>query len=568
MKASQQWQVVDLACQAYGLVGVSLYETLGPNTTEFITNHCPVPIIFASSNHLVDILKIAPRCPSLRAVVSMDRLSSGERDVLSQWSTSLGILLLDMADLEEWGLEPGNYVAPGPLEGERELDCNRIATISYTSGTTGNPKGVILTNWNMTSATLSQSLGGVEFFTKPGWRFMSYLPLSHIYERFLQILVIAGAGTICFSCGDTTKLLEDAQVFKPHFFPGVPRVWNRVHAAIQTQMDTPGLKGALLRQAVAAKRANWREHGQVTHRVYDALVFSKVRALLGGQVRYMSSGSAPLSGAVHELLKLCFSCDVVQGYGLTETVGTCSKGIAWDVGATGTCGHLTNCNEVMLADVAEMGYTHKDSPNPRGEVCIRGDNIFIGYLHDPENTSKALDKDGWFHTGDIGEFDSAGRLKIIDRVKNVVKLSQGEYVALEKLEGIYALNPLFAALIVHADSLRSSLVAIAVLDPALASKLVFDVLGEKIAPEDTEALDKAVQNEKIRDKIVAGFAQVAKKNKLNGFEHIRGVFPTVLPFADDLMTPTQKVKRNVAAKFFEKEIEEIYNKTEGKISKL
>lgn len=110
----------------------------------------------------------------------MDRLSSGERDVLSQWSTSLGILLLDMADLEEWGLEPGNYLAPGPLEGERELDSNRIATISYTSGTTGNPKGVILTNWNMTSATLSQSLGGVEFFTKPGWRFMSYLPLSHM----------------------------------------------------------------------------------------------------------------------------------------------------------------------------------------------------------------------------------------------------------------------------------------------------------------------------------------------------------------------------------------------------
>lgn len=322
-------------------------------------------------------------------------------------------------------------------------------------------------------------------------------------------------GIICLTTGDTTKLLEDAQLFKPHMFPGVPRVWNRVHSAIKMQMSAPGLKGALLRRAIATKLANHRATGTVTHRVYDALVFRKLRALVGGEVLYMSSGAAPLSAPVHELLRICFCCDVVQGYGLTETVGTCSKGIGEDSTHMGTTGMIQPCNEVRLEDVAEMGYTHKDSPSPRGEICIRGTNIFKGYLHDPENTNKAL-VDGWFHTGDIGEIDAQGRLKIIDRVKNVVKLSQGEYVALEKVEGVYALNPLYATLLVHADSLRSSLVAVAVLDPILASKIVSDVLGKNIPPTDEAALEDAVKDPKVIQKMLAGFAQVSKKNKLNG----------------------------------------------------
>lgn len=493
----------------------------------------------------------------------MDTLAPAERDVLTQWAGSLGILLLDQVEMEQWGVQPGNFITPGPPKGEEQLDIDRIVTISYTSGTTGNPKGVILTNWNMTSATVSNSLGVSPFFEKEGWKFFSYLPLSHVYERFLQVLVIYGNGIICLTTGNTLQLLEDAQIFKPNFFPGVPRVWNRINAAVMIQMKEPGLKGALLRKAVQTKLANFRATGAITHRLYDTLVFRKLRALTGGEVVYMSSGAAPLSASVHEMLKICFSCDVIQGYGLTETVGTATKGIPEDPNAIGTTGQIQPCNEIKLVDVAEMGYTHKDSPNPRGEVCIRGTNIFKGYLHDPENTAKTIDPDGWMHTGDIGEIDAAGRLKIVDRVKNVVKLSQGEYVALEKVEGVYALNPIYATLVVHGDSLRSSLVAIAVLEPALASKLVSDVLGEKIDPTDVDALDRAVKDKKVRAKLVEGFARVAKQNKLNGFEFIKGVFPTVQPFPEHLLTPTQKVKRNVAAKHFGAEIDALYDEIEG-----
>lgn len=140
---------------------------------------------------------------------------------------------------------------------------------------------------------------------------------------------------------------------------------------------------------------------------------------------FLSSGSAPLAGDVHQMIKVAFATDAIQGFGMTETVGTCSKGIAWDVDAVGTCGPLQPCNEAVLMDVPEMGYTSNDKPNPRGELCLRGENITPGYLHDPVNTAKTIDSEGWMHTGDVAEFDSAGRLKIIDRIKNVVKLSQG-----------------------------------------------------------------------------------------------------------------------------------------------
>lgn len=566
-KNREEWQMVDFACHAYGLVGVSLYETLGPDVAKYITNHCPLPIVFSSSNHLAELLKIAPECPSLRVVVSMDPLSKSETRILGSWAESIGVELLSMAEFEQWGQSEGIKCEPGPVRGiagEEELDQKRVLTISYTSGTTGDPKGVVLTNENMTTATISNTLGTSDKLkADDGFVIMGYLPLAHIFERFMELIAVYGGGTVGYSTGDPLRLLEDAQIIKPHIMPGVPRVWNRINAAVKTQIAAGGLKGALLQRAVDAKLHYWRENGQVTHAVYDALVFKKIRNLLGGRLQYITSGAAPLSGEVHEMLKICFSNDAIQGFGMTETVGTCTKAIPWDVGAVGTCGQIQPCNDVRLMDVPDMGYTSKDSPNPRGELCLRGSNIFLGYLHDPVNTKKTIDEDGWMHTGDIAEIDPCGRLKIVDRIKNVVKLSQGEYVALEKLEGMYALNPLFASLLVHGDSTRSSLVAVAVLDPERAAGLVSKILGKNYSAGDVDALEEAVQDKKVRGSVLKGLGKVAGQHKLNGFERIKGVHLTLKPFSDDILTPTLKVKRAQAAKKYKSEIDSTYAEAEA-----
>ncbi|WWC60634.1 uncharacterized protein I303_103208 [Kwoniella dejecticola CBS 10117] len=567
-KNREEWQVVDFACQAYGLVGVSLYETLGPDVAQYITNHCPLPIIFASTNHLPSLLKIAPHCPSLKVIVSMDPLPYAERKLLTEWAASLNIELLVMDELEKYGATDGIYLEPGPVKGvagDLDLDRERVVTVSYTSGTTGDPKGVVLTNKNITYAIRSNILGTNEDLQGGDeWRYISYLPLSHIFERYLQLVAVYGDGTIAFTSGDVTKLLEDAQIIQPKFMAGVPRVWNRIHAAIQTQIDAGGLKGALLRRAVDAKLANWRETGSVTHPLWDALVFRKIKALLGGQLVYICSGAAPLTSNVHEMLKICFGCEVIQGYGLTESVGTCTKGIGRDTRAVGTIGFIQTCNDMKFVDQAEMGYTSNDKPNPRGEICLKGHNITPGYLHNPKATADSIDKDGWFHTGDIGEITPQGLVKIIDRVKNVVKLSQGEYVALEKLESLYALDPLFASLLVHGDSTRSSLVALAVLDPIQTASFCSSALGKHLKPEDIRAMEEVVSDRKVRKLILKRLAKIAKQNKLNGFEMIKGVHLTLQPFPDQVMTPTLKIKRNVAAKTFSKEIEDAYNEAEEK----
>ncbi|WVR05579.1 hypothetical protein IAU60_002598 [Kwoniella sp. DSM 27419] len=562
----EEWMVVDLACQAYGLVGVSLYETLGPDVAQFITNHCPLSIIFAASNHLASLFKMASQCPTLKVVVSMDPLSQPEKSLLSQWAATLGLELFTMEEFEKWGQQEGIRCEPGPVKGgagEIEIDRERVITISYTSGTTGDPKGVVLTNKNMTYAIRSNVMGSVdEISNGDEWKYISYLPLSHIYERFLEVLVIYGDGTIAFTTGDPTRLLEDAQLIQPKFMAGVPRVYNRINAAVKTQMEAGGLKGALLKKAVDTKLANWRATGAVTHTIYDALVFKKIRNLLGGQLVYICSGAAPLTAEVHEMLKICFGCEVIQGFGMTETVGTCTKGIGRDIGAVGTVGYIQACNTMKLVDVAEMGYTGKDQPNPRGEICLKGLNISPGYLHNEKATAETIDQDGWLHTGDIAEIDSAGRVKIVDRVKNVVKLSQGEYVALEKLESLYALDPLFASLLVHGDSTRSHLVAIAVLDPIQAASLIQNTLGKVVKPEDIKALEDLAQDKRVRKAVLKKMRKASKDHRLNGFETIKGIHLTLAPFADEVVTPTFKLKRQKAAKYYAKEIEAAYAESE------
>jgi len=213
------------------------------------------------------------------------------------------------------------------------------------------------------------------------------------------------------------------------------------------------------------------------------------------------------------------------------------------------------CSEIKLVDVPEMEYTSKDKPYPRGEICIRGHSVFKEYYKNPEKTAETIDKDGWLHTGDIGMWDDQSRIRIIDRLKNIFKLAQGEYIAPEKIEGVYQKHELVAQAYVHGDSLQSTVIAVIV--PSEPDLKKFAAEHEELASLSFEDLCKNVTVKKHVLKEITAFG---KKNDLKGFENVKNVYLESKEFTieNDFLTPTFKLKRDIAKKHYSKEINEMY----------
>ncbi|KAG9032336.1 hypothetical protein FRB95_001589 [Tulasnella sp. JGI-2019a] len=546
-----EWQIVDLACAAYNKVSVALYDTLGPQAVEYVINHSEISLVFCSSNHVTDLIKTSENCPSLKIIVSFDPIDQATMSSLKESASQQGLEIMVMSQIEADGRK--NPVKP------IKAILDQLAAVSYTSGTTSNPKGVMLTHKNLVSGTRSH-LHGLTVLPQ-NFILISYLPLAHIYGRFLELLTLALGGCIGYFTGNPANLIADMQVLKPHFFPSVPRVLNKIYGNLQAAAKAPGVKGLLFRQAVAAKAANFQATGAFTHMFWDALVFRKAQAVLGGQVMFIASASAPISRDVMDFLKIAFSCEVMEGYGLTETCASGHRTLADDPQAAGTIGGVTMMNEVKLIDCPELAYRSTDKPNPRGELCVRGDNIFSRYYKDEKTTREAIDDDGWFHTGDVAEVDSVGRFKIIDRVKNIMKLSQGEYVALEKVENIYSTCPIVGQIFIYGDSLKDYLVAVVVPEPVALADIAASA-GNRFDPSAAPAVTAAVKDSAVNKAVLDVMTAHAKKAGLKGFETVRGIHLSLEQFSieNDTMTPTFKIRRKDAYNFHKAAIDELYAK--------
>ncbi|KAI0273787.1 long-chain-fatty-acid-CoA ligase [Gloeopeniophorella convolvens] len=544
-----EWVLVDLALNAYKKVGVSLYDTLGDDAP-FSIDHAHITAVVATSNHLSYLLQCAPRHPHLKLIVVMDELTPEVQQLASVWAQAQGVKVQGLRELEEFGKKHRRDVIPASPDD--------IASICYTSGTTSVPKGVLLTHTNMTMSTFSQLHA---YVIGPGQRatMLSYLPLAHIYERASELATMALGGGIGFFTGDPLRLLEDAQILKPHFFPSVPRVLNRIYQAAMIAGGAPGLKGAIFRRAVQAKLDILHQTGSVTHPLWDRLVFNKVRAVLGGNVNLISSGAAPVKGDVIDFLRVALCSEVIEGgYGMTENSACCTKTMPGDPTSGGTVGPPQPSMEIKLVDVPTMNYTSEDKPHPRGEVCCRGPAAFKQYYKDEKNTAETVEADGWIHTGDVGEIDDCGRFRIIDRVKNIMKLAQGEYVALEKVENMYSLNPIALQIYVHGNGLKSYLIGVVVADPVQLAALASRVLERKVDEADTATLKALCHEPRIVDAVLAsldGTRALRSPAPVPGadgatpsFEQLRRIHLTLDPFTveDNTLTPTLKLRRRDA----------------------
>ncbi len=537
-----EWQIVDLACMSQCLYSVSIYDTLGPDTTEYIINHASLTAVCTSLSHIPTLLKLAPRCPTLKLVVSLDPLSSGtelpgtsKKDLLNALAAEHGIQIHYMGDVEALGeASPRPYQSPKPED---------VITINYTSGTTGNPKGVMLTHSNAVAATSASFCVGKQ---GPNDVICSYLPLAHIFQRLAEHTALWAGTAIGYFHGNILELVDDLKLLKPTTFISVPRLYNRFGGVIKAAtVEQPGVKGALSRHIVSTKTANLKNPapGQATnqHALYDRIWSRKVASAFGlERVRTMVSGSAPIDPTLHQFLRVVFANKFSQGYGLTETYAIALVQTEGDFSA-GNCGAVTPASEVCLMDVPDMEYFSTDKPYPRGEVLIRGPTVFQQYYKNEVETKKAFTEDGWFRTGDIGSVDDLGRFQIIDRVKNVLKLAQGEYISPERIENVYlAYLPWLATAYVHGDSSQASLVAIFGFTPDLFAAFVSKILGRDVSATDIKGLQNAARDSRVQKTLMKELRDVGKKAKFNSYENVKACRLLFEPFTIDngLLTPT------------------------------
>ncbi|CCG80519.1 putative AMP-binding enzyme [Taphrina deformans PYCC 5710] len=554
-KNRPEWAISDLACSSQSLVGVALYDTLGADSTEYIVNHCEAEMIICSLDKIPVLLASKSKMPKLRVLVSMDELDAGEvpgqskSALLAHWAEEKDVQIMSFSDLERLGEQfPRSHNIPGPDD---------IWTINYTSGTTGNPKGAILQHRCVPAAVLGS---GAANGARANDVVYSCLPLAHCYQRSIDNGMFYAGGSIGYTRGDMLGLVEDMQLLHPTIFASVPRILSRFAAAIRAQtIHAPGVAGAISRTAFAAKKAKMDAGGDNTHILWDKVWSRKIQKIFGGRLRVISSGSAPISSDDYVFLNAALGCTLVNGYGLTETNAAACVALPSDC-SVGHCGPPMILAEFKLRSVPSMNYSAEDQPKPRGELLIRSPMNFKEYLKEPTKTAEALTEDGWFCTGDIFSVDSEGRFGMIDRVKNFFKLAQGEYVAPEKIENAMLASGIASQIFVHGNSEESFLVAIAGINPEEFIPFASKVLGREVTATDPATLQAACDDKRVKDAYLAICDRNAQKSKLAGFEKIKRVYLTFEPFTveNDLVTPTMKVKRSQAAKFYKSQIDVMY----------
>ncbi|CAD5227713.1 unnamed protein product [Bursaphelenchus xylophilus] len=544
-KNRPEWVIVEQAAYNFNNVLVPLYDTLGPDACSFIVNQAEIKIVFCDSvAKALGLLKTKESSPTLSVIVVFDQDLKPEH--ISQ-AEAQGVRLVSFAEFEATGAKAKRVAHQPPTPED-------LSTVCYTSGTTGTPKGVMLTHGNVIAdgTTLDYFKN---FNVSPTDCMMSFLPLAHMFERVVQSVVYTEGGRVGFFRGDIRGLPDDIKTLKPTVLPVVPRVLNRIYDKVMHEVNKSKVKKALFETALAFKQREINSGIIRTTGFFDQVVFKKIRDGMGGNVRLMITGSAPLAENVLNFCRCAFGAFVVEGYGQTECVACATITVEGDA-VPGHVGVPSPCCAIKLVDVPELGYHSKDQA---GEVCIRGPNVFKGYYKNEEQTKETLDEDGWLHTGDIGRWTERGTLKIVDRKKHIFKLAQGEYVAPEKIENIYSRSKFVAQSFVHGESLKTCLIAIIVPDSDVLPKEAEQTLGMT-----GFSMAELCANRDVKKMILDDMLKIGKESGLFSFEQVKDIHLCAEPFSveNGLLTPTLKSKRPQLKVHFKPQIEDMYSRLE------
>uniref|UniRef100_A0A2K6FKV3 Long-chain-fatty-acid--CoA ligase n=1 Tax=Propithecus coquereli TaxID=379532 RepID=A0A2K6FKV3_PROCO len=537
----KQWVIIEQGCFAYSMVIVPLYDTLGAEAITYIVNKAELSLIFADKPDKARLLLESVEnklTPGLKIIVVMDTYGSD----LVERGKKCGVEIISMKAMEDLGR--ANRRKPKPPAPED------LAVVCFTSGTTGNPKGALITHRNVVSnCSAFMKMTQKALVLNASDTHISFLPLAHMYEQLMLAVMLCHGAKIGFFQGDIRLLMDDLKVLQPTVFPVVPRLLNRMFDRIFGQANTT-LKRWLLDFASKRKEAELRSGIIRNNSLWDKLIFHKIQSSLGGKVRLMITGAAPVSATVLTFLRAALGCQFYEGYGQTESTAGCCLTLPGDC----TAGHVGSpmpCNFIKLVDVEEMNYM---AAKGEGEICVKGPNVFQGYLKEPAKTAEALDKDGWLHTGDIGKWLPNGTLKIIDRKKHIFKLAQGEYIAPEKIENIYVRSEPVAQVFVHGESLQAFLIAVVVPDVetlcSWARKKGFDGTFEELC-----------RNKDVKKAILDDMVRIGKDSGLKSFEQVKGIaiHPELFSIDNGLLTPTMKAKRPELRNYFRSQIDELYS---------
>ncbi|VDP71248.1 unnamed protein product [Echinostoma caproni] len=517
---SPEWIETLMACSAYGFVAVPLYDTLGHEAVAHVCTQTKPKFIVCQTAQLArSILQMTDSdCKHCLVLTKDDQLEELRAE---QKGKTCQIL-----DLDEF----------------MKANPDDLCLIGYTSGSSGVPKGVLFTHRNC----LQPILGG-----------------RHIWRQACTFL--SSGGRVGFITKDASGLVQDMQDYRPHYFSTVPRILMRIHAQVMQRLGRSKLLHLLYHQAVAQKLA---EQAQGVYRhsgLLDRLFFKPVRDKVGGNIRTIVSASAPLSNEVMNFTRAAFSCPVIEVYGLTEMGGILSATLLGEMepGRTGTP-HLGL--QVKLIDVPEMDlYVKRDG---LGEICVKGEACTKGYYKDEANTRELYEPGGFLRTGDIGTWTKEGSLKLIDRRKSFFKLAQGEYVAPNKVEDLYASSVLVNNVFVDGDSLETFVVA--VVEPNFVELRKFlavhasgsDRIATGLRSLDLENLsdEDLCREERVRHMLLTELNAIGKEGGLKGFEQAKAIHLTTTAFtvANGLLTPTMKISRSNARRRFASVTRQLY----------